>query len=657
MPIALFLAALALQNAPALPTPPPEKVADAYTQFLLAHHLDENDDTAGAIAAYKRAMALDPTGADIAAELAGVYLRQNQFEEARATAEQALKIAPANREANRVLGIVYASRVDERGGDRQAQPDEKAAAANVQQAIRHLELAIDGARNESDPNVRATLARLYLRSDQYDKAIPLLSDLVRQEPGWTDGPLLLVEAYASAGRNDDAIAWLENQTEDDVRLLPALADFYEREQRYGDAAKTYEKAVQQAPRSVELRTRYASALLSAGGRENAAKARDVLAQLTSGRADARTLYLLSQAQRRAGDVAAAEETARKVIAQNSNSPWGYYALAEALEERHRFQAVVDELAPVVGTAPDAKGKPSADQAFDTSILLPHLAFAYQETGNHDKAIATFEEARRRSPKDANIVGYLAEAQIAAKKYAAALDVTKAGLVDHPDDLRLLRLQAQALQHTGKGSQGVALLERAVKTHADDPTAYISLAQMYADTDHHADAIKVLQEAQQKFPSDTSVVFELGSQYDRAKRFPEAEATFQQIIQHDPDNAAALNYLGYMLAERGERLDESVNLLKKALQIEPENGSYLDSLGWAYYKADKLDLAEDNLKRAADQLRTNSVIQDHYGEVLLKLGRYGDAIAAFNRALEGDGSEVDRGEIDKKIKEAKQHLKK
>ena len=75
-------------------------------------------------------------------------------------------------------------------------------------------------------------------------------------------------------------------------------------------------------------------------------------------------------------------------------------------------------------------------------------------------------------------------------------------------------------------------------------------------------------------------------------------------------------------------------------------------------ADLKDLkAADNLKRAADQLRTNSGIQDHYGEVLFKLGRYDEAIAAWTRALAGDDEEIDRAGLDKKIRTARQKLKK
>ena len=312
-----------------------------------------------------------------------------------AAAEAALKIAPTNREANRVLGTVYAalseSTSDPAGRGRGAD----AAEASLAKAIRHFELALEGAVAESDPNVRATLARLYVRSAAFDKAIPLLTDLVNQEPGWQDGPLMLVEAYAGAGRSRDAIAWLEERTATDPRLLPALADFYDRERRFSDAAGAYARALQRAPRNAtDLKTRYASALMNAGGRDNIEKARATLTELVAARAnDVRALYLLSQAQRRLGDFKEAEASARRYVAQNDRSPWGYYALAEALEARRQYQAVVDELAPVVAAN---RGK-TGDQSMDISILLPHLGFAYQETGQADKAIAVFEEARRLAP--------------------------------------------------------------------------------------------------------------------------------------------------------------------------------------------------------------------------------------------------------------------
>jgi tetratricopeptide (TPR) repeat protein len=634
------------------PTPaPPDRVAEAYAQFLLGHHLDENDDETGAIAAYKRAMELDPTAADIPAELAGLYLRQDKVQEAMTTAEQALKVAPANREGNRVLGIVYAALAESsQGGGRSRST--APSTENIAKAVRHLELAIDGAVNESDPNVRATLARLYVTSGEFNKAITLLGNLINEQPGWQDGPLLLAEAYAGAGRTKDAIAWLEERAADDSRLLPTLGEFYERDHRWKDAADVFGRAAEAAPRSTELRSRYASALLNAGGRDNLGKARDVLTELAAARGDARVLYMLSQAQRRLGESKEAEATARKVIAQNSKSPWGYYALAEALEERHQYQSLVDELAPVVA---QYIGKPA--DTFDVSILLPHLGFAYQEIGQNDKAIAIFEDARRRAPNDPAIASYLVDAHIAAKQFGAAVDVAKAALVDNPDDGRLIRLQAQALRHSGKADQGIALLEDQVKKHGDDPSAYLALAQIYSDSDRGAQAVRVLQDAQAQFPADTNIPFELGAVLDKQKKFAEAAGVFQQLIERDPDNAPALNYLGYMLAERGVRLEDSVSYVKKALQIEPDNGSYLDSLGWAYFKADKLDLAEDPLHRAADQLKNNSVIQEHYGQLLFKLGRYSDAIAAWTRALSGDGDSVDRADIDRKIKTAKQKLKK
>ncbi|HWW84753.1 MAG TPA: tetratricopeptide repeat protein [Vicinamibacterales bacterium] len=643
-----------------------EPVADAYAQFLLGHYLEDNDDQDGAIAAYKRARELDPAAADISAELAALYLRENKVQEAMTTAEEALKVDAANQEANRVLGIVYAA-LSENGRPAAGRSRGSSGTAtgasdqneNVTKAIHHLELAIAHPLGEADPNVRATLARLYVRTGAYEKAIPILTDLVNQEQGWQEGPTLLAEAYAASGRTSDAISLLEERSADDPRVLATLADFYERERRWADAANAYSRALENPSRGMrvnEVKTRYAAALLNAGGHESLEKARDVLNEIVSTPAtanDARALYLLSQAQRRLGDFTAAEATARRVITQSNENPWGYFALAETLEERHQYQSLVDELAPVV----TEWRKQSSDQSFELSLLLPHLGFAYQELGQSDKAISTFEEARRLAPDDPTVAGYLIDANLAAKKYPAALEVAKAASKDHPDDVRLTRLHAQALRHNGQADQGITLLEEQLKKHVDDPSAYIALAQLYLDVERGGEAVRVLHTAQEKFPSDNTVAFELGAAFDKQKNFSDAEAAFHQVLARDPDNGPALNYLGYMLADRGERLDESVGYLKKALQLEPENGSYLDSLGWAYFKSDKLDLAEDNLHRAADQLKSNSVIQEHYGEVLFKLGKFNDAIAAFNRALSGDGDSIDRPDIDKRIRAARQKLNK
>src|SRR5262249_45257006 len=191
-----------------------DKLAEAYNQFLLGHRLAEADDDAGAIAAYKRAMELDSGAADIPAELAAVYLRQNKVQEAMSSAEAAVKLAPLNREANRVLGTIYAA-LSESGQDNPRGRGAARSEENIQKAISHLEVAADKATGESDPNVRATLARLYMRAGSYDKAIPILTDLVNQEPGWQDGPMMLVEAFSGAGRGKEAITWLEQRTEDD----------------------------------------------------------------------------------------------------------------------------------------------------------------------------------------------------------------------------------------------------------------------------------------------------------------------------------------------------------------------------------------------------------------------------------------------------------
>jgi tetratricopeptide (TPR) repeat protein len=635
-------------NAPA---PAPDRVAEAYEQFLRAHLLEDGDDVEGAIAAYKRALAADPRGADIAADLAELYLRENRANDARSAAEQAIKIDPNNRDGHRVLGTLFASIAS----DNQGRGGRAAQTENLNNAILHLEKAIAPPIVSPDANVRAMLARLYIATENNDKAIALLTELVKQEPGWQDGPTLLVQAYASAGRSAEAIKWLEEAAGENPALFGTLAELYGRQRRWSDAVTAYEQALRDAtPRTANpLRIGLATALLASGKPAELARARDVLRQAVGGnRADERALALLSQAERRTGDLPAAESTARRLISQNARNARGYVVLAEALEEQRKFQPIVETLAPAATTF-----RGNADTAFALAMLLPHLGFAYQELAQYDKAISTFDELSKLAPDDPSVVGYLVQAHLAAKNYSQAAELAHAARVKNPGDVRLARLEAQALRKAGKVDRGLAILEDLARKQSDEPSSYIALAQGYADASRGAQAIKVLQEAQAKFPEESSITFQLASVLEKQKKYGEAEAVFRQLIAKDPDNAAALNYLGYMLAERGEKLNESVDLLKRALAIDPDNGSFLDSIGWAYYKDGKFDLALEHMKRAADQLPANSVVQDHYGDVLARTGRWEEAIGAWTRALAGDGDSIDRGDIDKKIRSARQKLTK
>ena len=124
-------------------------------------------------------------------------------------AEQALKIAPGNSEAHRVLGTIYAalaSRTTKPGGGwlRHA-----SATRIAKKAIGHLEEAIALRWASPIRTARATLARLYIHAGAYDKAIPLLADLVNTSQAGRTGPRCWSRRTPAAGQNADAIAWLE----------------------------------------------------------------------------------------------------------------------------------------------------------------------------------------------------------------------------------------------------------------------------------------------------------------------------------------------------------------------------------------------------------------------------------------------------------------
>jgi tetratricopeptide (TPR) repeat protein len=134
-----------------------------------------------------------------------------------------------------------------------------------------------------------------------------------------------------------------------------------------------------------------------------------------------------------------------------------------------------------------------------------------------------------------------------------------------------------------------------------------------------------------------VWFLRGDLYQRQKMFDQADAEFRKILAStpptDPQAAATLNYLGYMNADRGVKLEESLNFIKEALALEPTNGAYLDSLGWAYFKLGKYDLAEESLTKAESHMESDPTVQEHLGDLYQKTGRLKLAAAHWERSVQ------------------------
>ncbi|MEO8657565.1 MAG: tetratricopeptide repeat protein, partial [Bryobacteraceae bacterium] len=127
---------------------------------------------------------------------------------------------------------------------------------------------------------------------------------------------------------------------------------------------------------------------------------------------------------------------------------------------------------------------------------------------------------------------------------------------------------------------------------------------------------------------------------------------------------ALNYLGYMLADRNVKVAEAQDMVSKALALEPNNGAYLDSLGWVYYRMGKLPEAEETLRQAVSRTGKDPTVHDHLGDVFAKAGKLKEAIGQWEFAVKeyangspSDNDPVEVAKLQKKLEGAKVRLAK
>jgi len=135
---------------------------------------------------------------------------------------------------------------------------------------------------------------------------------------------------------------------------------------------------------------------------------------------------------------------------------------------------------------------------------------------------------------------------------------------------------------------------------------------------------------------------------RADDWPAAEADFRQALKLNPTQPDVLNYLGYSLVERGEKLDEALAMIENAVAAKPDSGAIADSLGWVYYRLGRYDEAEQAMEVAVKLLPVDPILSDHYGDVLWMVDRKREARFQWRRALSYGPEEGDAARIRDKL---------
>ena len=665
--IGAFAAAPAFGQAPA-PAPaatPANQAADAsdrsnaYYTFAMAHLYAELAGAYGnrgeyvnkAIDFYKQAMKLDPSSSYIGEELADFYIQTLQLERATQLANDLIKANPNNTNAHKILARVYARQI---GDPDQGKIDQAMLKSALEEYRRITEI------DPKDTESLAMLARLDHVSKDDDGAEKAYRAILAIDPNDDDALTGLAGVYADRGDIANAIATLKQSADNnpDVQKVTTLAELYESDKQFSNAADEWKLALPLTNDNIQVRRHYAADLVASNRGDEALQAFQALAADDPKNPELQMqLMQLYQSKR---DFASAHAALAKVQAIN-NGPEVKIAEAELLDAEGKTAQAIPVLEGVLSQTKKAQ---YSDQEKDQrSQILGTLADWQKSSGKTQEAIASLRQISELDPRRGpRVEAGVVEIYITAKDFKDARQTADAALKKYPGDRAVAIEHASLLADLGQTDTAIGEI-KALPNSDKDRDLLVLISSVQEKAKRFADEQKTLDTAESLShtdPEKLDILFRRGAMLERQKSFEEAEQEFRKVLQLDPNNAEALNYLGYMFADRGVHLEEAQQMISKALDIVPGNGAFLDSLGWVHFRLNRLDQAADELRQALEKNYSDDpTVHDHLGEVYFKQGKLKEAIqqweasvAAMKAAAPSDQDPEELAKISRKLENAK-----
>jgi tetratricopeptide (TPR) repeat protein len=607
--------------------------AEAYYNFTIGHFYElqyeqtsQPEYASRAIEAYKRAYAIDPKSPTIGERLAEMYWKAQRVRDAVSEANEVLKRDPNDLPTHRLLGRIYLRSLGDINGS-SVQQDTVAKAIAEYSEVHRLD--------PSDQEASLWLARLYRLHNDPDRAEQVLNAMLKDDPGNEAAVEQLTQLLLDQNKADDAVKLLEGMTEhsSSATLLDLLGDAYTQTRDYAKAEASYRKAVELDPSELSHLRGLGQTLLS---EEKYQEALTVYQKLSDLMPDDSDNYLrIAQIYRELHQLDKAEENLLKARQYNPGSLEILYNEAMIYESQGRYEEAIRVLSDAItGVKSQSTVLPSRRRSL--AILYQQLGMLYRDVQNFQAAIYTFQElAHLGEEEDRRARPLMMDTYRLARDLTKALAAGREAIAKYPNDPSVRSTYALLLGENQQTDEAVKLLEADLKGNAGDRETYLNLSQVYERGRRYANAEQAARKAESYSidPHDSEVAWLLlGAVYERQKLFDKAEDEFKKALDVNPRNAQVLNYYGYMLADRGVRLDEAHGLIQRAVLLEPHNGAYLDSLGWVYFKQNKLDEAETTLRKAVDREPHDPTIRSHLGDVYARQGHPDLAAAEWEKSL-------------------------
>jgi tetratricopeptide (TPR) repeat protein len=622
------------QPSPTIPAKPPDKAA-AYYHFMLAHMYEEmvsmygrSDYANKAIDEYRQAIENDPSSDYLNAGLAELYAKTGRIRDAVLEAQDILKRDGNNLEARRLLGRIYLRSLGDMQAGTQSQEILKLAIDQYEQIVKLDPKSVED---------HLLLGRLYRLNNELLKSENEFKAAVKIQPDSEEAVTTLAYLYNEEGDSAHALEVLNTVPEKarTAKLYSALGYTYEQEKDYKQAVEAYRKSTELDHDNLDAVRGLAQNLMNDGQTEAALE--QYKAIVDADPSDAQTYMRIAEIDRRNGKFDQAMDALKKANSVVPDSLEVQYNMAVIDEAQGKYDEAIQVLNDLLTKTEHADSDYSTSDKNNRAVFLERLGTIYREAGKTQLADQTFRKMLNLGDDNA-IRGYqqLIETYRDNKQWQQATSVADEAAKKFPDDRGLQMVAASQQADMGSPQAAITRVKGLLKGNADDREVYIALAQMDSrikDWDDAEESISKAIELSSKPEDKDYAWFVAGSIYERQKKYDKAEESFHKVLADDPKDAMTLNYLGYMLADRGTRLDEALGYIRRAVALDPQNGAYLDSLGWVYYKMGNYDLAEENLRRASERMGDDPTIHDHLGELYMKTGRVKLAATHWERSLE------------------------